>query len=77
MPARICRTWICAAGKLCHFVRCGQLTGAASGVRAVWCCSTPLDVMRVDTGDGSHRMSVCYATYGYMGDLLYVSEAMR
>lgn len=39
--------------------------------------STPLDVMRVDTGDGSHRMSVCYATYGYMGDLLYLSEAMR
>ena len=39
--------------------------------------STPLDVMRVDTGDGSHRMSVCYATYGYMGDLLYISEGMR
>ena len=33
--------------------------------------------MRVDTGDGSHRMSVCYATYGYMGDLLYTSEALR
>ena len=40
-------------------------------------CRTPLDVMRVDTGDGSHRMSVCYATYGYMGDLLYTSEALR
>ena len=45
--------------------------------RAVWSCSMPLDVMRVDTGDGSHRMSVCYATYGYMGDLLRMSEAMR
>ncbi len=40
-------------------------------------CRTPLDVMRVDTADGSHRFSVCYATYGYMGDLLRTSETLR
>ena len=33
--------------------------------------------MRVDTGDGTHRFSVCYATYGYMGDLLRTSETLR
>ncbi|BDA50250.1 Ceramide kinase [Coccomyxa sp. Obi] len=38
---------------------------------------TPLDVMRVDTADGSYRFSVCYATYGYMGDLLRTSESLR
>jgi hypothetical protein len=37
----------------------------------------PLDVMRVDTDDEMHRFSVCYATYGYMGDLLFVSEQLR
>ena len=38
---------------------------------------TRLDCMRVDTGDGGRRCSVCYATYGYMGDLLRASEALR
>ena len=33
--------------------------------------------MRVATGDGNVRHSVCYATYGYMGDLLKASETMR
>ena len=33
--------------------------------------------MRVATGDGAVRHSVCYATYGYMGDLLKASETMR
>ncbi|KAK9903549.1 hypothetical protein WJX75_008659 [Coccomyxa subellipsoidea] len=31
----------------------------------------PLDVMRVDTGDGTHRFSVCYATYGWLGEQRY------
>ena len=33
--------------------------------------------MRVDMGDGGSRCSVCYATYGYMGDLLRASKALR
>jgi ceramide kinase len=33
--------------------------------------------MRADMGDGGSRCSVCYATYGYMGDLLRASEALR
>lgn len=33
--------------------------------------------MRVATGDATVRHSVCYATYGYMGDLLRASETMR
>ncbi|CAL5222228.1 g4561 [Coccomyxa viridis] len=55
----------------------GTRSAATAALHAALGDSTPLDVMRVDTGDGSHRMSVCYATYGYMGDLLYLSEAMR
>lgn len=40
-------------------------------------CSSSLDVMRVDSGDGRTQHSVCYAAYGYMGDLLRCSERLR
>ena len=33
--------------------------------------------MRVDSGDGNSQFSVCYAAYGYMGDLMRRSEGMR
>jgi hypothetical protein len=33
--------------------------------------------MRVDTGEGQCHHSVCYASYGYMGDLLRQSERLR
>ncbi len=33
--------------------------------------------MRVDSGDGQTRHSVCYAAYGYMGDLMRRSEGLR
>lgn len=40
-------------------------------------CRGLLDVMRVDSGDGCTRHSVCYAAYGYMGDLMRRSERLR
>jgi ceramide kinase len=40
-------------------------------------CRLSLDVMRVDSGDGESRHSVCYAAYGYMGDLMRQSERLR
>lgn len=36
-----------------------------------------LDAMRVDSGDAQCRYSVCYASYGYMGDLMRQSERLR
>ena len=33
--------------------------------------------MRVDSADGRTRHSVCYAAYGYMGDLMRRSERIR
>ncbi|KAK9833420.1 hypothetical protein WJX81_003514 [Elliptochloris bilobata] len=38
---------------------------------------TALDVMRVDTEDGGHRFAACVGSYGYMGDLMALSERMR
>ena len=48
-------------------------------LRETWLstCSSPLDVMRVDSADGRIRHSVCYAAYGYMGDLMRQSERLR
>ena len=40
-------------------------------------CRTQLDVMRVDMGSGGHRYAVCVASYGYMGDLMRLSERLR
>ena len=40
-------------------------------------CRTPLDVMRVDMESGGHRYAVCVASYGYMGDLMRLSERLR
>ena len=36
-----------------------------------------MDVMRIDSGDGARRFCVCVASYGYMGDLMRLSESMR
>ena len=33
--------------------------------------------MRVDTEDGGHRFAACVGSYGYMGDLMALSERMR
>lgn len=33
--------------------------------------------MRVDMGSGGHRYAVCVASYGYMGDLMRLSERLR
>ena len=38
---------------------------------------TALDVMRVDTDDGAHRFAACVGSYGYMGDLMALSERLR
>ncbi|CAL8471765.1 g11307 [Coccomyxa elongata] len=38
---------------------------------------TPLDVMRLDMESGGHRYAVCVASYGYMGDLMRLSERLR
>lgn len=40
-------------------------------------CRTPLDVMRIDMEGGQHRYAVCVASYGYMGDLMRISEKLR
>ena len=40
-------------------------------------CRTQLDAMAIHCGDGLRRQSVCYASYGYMGDLLALSESLR
>lgn len=63
----IARSWSCLIALFAACLACGV---------AGW-PRTRLDVMRVDTGDGASRCSVCYATYGYMGDLLRTSEGMR
>ncbi|EIE23262.1 hypothetical protein COCSUDRAFT_66245 [Coccomyxa subellipsoidea C-169] len=55
----------------------GTRSAATAALHVALGDRTPLDVMRVDTGDGTHRFSVCYATYGYMGDLLRTSETLR
>lgn len=36
-----------------------------------------LDIMRIDTEDGLHRYATCVASYGYMGDLMHLSERLR
>ena len=41
------------------------------------CRRMALDVMRMDTAGGEARFAVCVASYGYMGDLMVTSEALR
>lgn len=36
-----------------------------------------MDVMRIDSGDGTRRFCICVASYGYLGDLMRESEKMR
>ncbi len=36
-----------------------------------------LDVGRLDAGDGSHKYFVCQAAYGFLGDVMRMSEGMR
>ena len=36
-----------------------------------------LDVVRVDSAGGEQKAAVCYAAYGYLGDVMHRSEAMR
>ena len=33
--------------------------------------------MRLDMESGGHRYAVCVASYGYMGDLMRLSERLR
>lgn len=37
----------------------------------------PLDVARVDTLGGQHKYFVCQAAYGFLGDVMSMSEGMR
>jgi diacylglycerol kinase family enzyme len=37
----------------------------------------PLDVLRIDAADGTTEFATCMASYGFMGDLMSESEALR
>lgn len=58
-------------------VCCKVLGIAGAGEDALCWCRMPIDIMRVDTGDGQHRFAACVASYGYMGDLMRFSEKLR
>lgn len=54
---------------------CSQCSPGEAAGKIV--CRTPLDVMRLDMESGGHRYAVCVASYGYMGDLMRLSERLR